>query len=88
MDVSFSQARRFTGLGQQRNKACSFSKSHSLITENGDKSSNWLKIITFFSTYLSQISVDVLKKLNNFSVPSEKCILSNVEHLLITALFG
>jgi hypothetical protein len=87
VDVSFSQARRFTGLGQQGSEAGSLSRSHSLITENCDKSFNCLKI-TFFKTNLSQISMNVLKKTNDLSVRSEECVFLKVAHLLKAVLFG
>jgi hypothetical protein len=64
VDLPCSRARRFTGLSQRGREAGSMSMSHSLIIENGDKASNCQEIITFFSTHLSQTSVDVFKKVN------------------------
>ena len=87
MDVSFSQARRFTGLVQQGSEAGSLSKSHLLITENGHKSSNCLKIITFLQQIYHRFLSKCLKKVNNFSVSSEECIFLKVERVLMSSPF-
>jgi hypothetical protein len=84
VDIPFSRARRFTGLGQRagQTKRVLVYESFIIIDRPAVCENNH---IIFQQIY--QISVDVFKRVNNFSVGNEACIYLKVEHLLIAGLF-